>query len=165
MSVRPSVPSLDSSSDMLLVCCLYRLSIDVCLLLQPGRGQQTSIDIDVYFLCVLLMYIFILCFIFGPSSAKSSTVLCHNINKLTYLLFDRRRRQSPGCGRRRCRDPRRRRIDAGMSCLPSPSRPAGTRAEAARRVGAMTDRRRACAGGARDAAISGRRAARVGKVT
>ena len=83
MSVRPSVPSLDSSSDMLLVCCLYRLSIDVCLLLQPGRGQQTSIDIDVSFLCVLLMYIFILCFIFGRNLALfCATIL---INLLTYF--------------------------------------------------------------------------------
>jgi len=38
------------------------------------------------FLCVLLMYIFILCFMARPSSVKSRIVLCYNINKLTYLL-------------------------------------------------------------------------------
>ena len=30
--------------------------------------------------------VFILCFMFRPSSAKSSVVLCYNINKHTYLL-------------------------------------------------------------------------------
>ena len=44
-SVRPSVPSIDSSSDVQLVWfAAYRLSIDVCRLPQPGCGQQMSID-------------------------------------------------------------------------------------------------------------------------
>jgi len=42
--------------------------------------------LTVYFLSVLLVYIFILCFMFRPSSMKSSTVLCYYINELTYLL-------------------------------------------------------------------------------
>ena len=32
------------------------------------------------------MYIFILCFMFRPSSMKSSIVLCYNIGQVTYLL-------------------------------------------------------------------------------
>ena len=40
--------------------------------------------IVVRFLCELLMYIFILCFMSWSSCMKFSTVLCYNINKLTY---------------------------------------------------------------------------------
>ena len=38
------------------------------------------------FLCVLLMYVLILCFVLRPSCMKSRIVLCYNISKLTYLL-------------------------------------------------------------------------------
>jgi len=41
--------------------------------------------IVVCFLCATVVY-FILCFMFRPSSLKSSIVLCYNINKLTCLL-------------------------------------------------------------------------------
>ena len=41
----------------------------------------------VCFLCVLLIYIFILSFMFRPRAMKFSTVLCYNFNKPTYLLI------------------------------------------------------------------------------
>jgi len=51
-------------------------------------GWSSTVHSCLFFLCVLLMYIFVLCLMFRPSSVKSSIVLCYNINfnnLLTYL--------------------------------------------------------------------------------
>jgi len=79
LSVRLSVPSIDSSSDMLLVCCL-QMSIDSCRRHSSvcGQHQCCMIDADLFLLFLSLQMLLILS---GRQYAPPMAILVLSGNK------------------------------------------------------------------------------------
>ena len=94
--VRPSVCPVARQQQRHAAGLLLIPAINRCLPLAAAWARAADIDRyrRLFPMCAADVYFYLMFYIW----AKSSTVLCHNINKLTYLLFDRRRRQRRAAG-------------------------------------------------------------------